>query len=225
VEAVSKTGKAIKDVQAAELQRIKEVPGDGEPVAGCVHLSFRQIYIAVAHVLGSVELDLLVAHNLARYLDLAVLDNEPAFHLCVEVVHNADTGIGHGIGVVIDVHLLNIRLLALQIEFVHMVLLRLYHVDRTVVDCCESAVPVHFCYDFVVSCIGGVNHHNVFRIDRSQAHLVSRVALCRPVPALVYPVDHSFFLQIGEQLHKIFLAKFFTFFKGKLKCRTLDVVE
>ena len=148
-----------------------------------------------------------------------------AFHLLVEVVYDADAGIGHGIGVIIHIDLSDIRLLALQIELVHVVLLRFHHVDGVIVDRGKGAVPIHLGDHLMVSRIGGIHHHDVFGVDGAQAHFVRRIAFGRPVPTLVHPVKHTLLLQVGEQLHEVLFAEFLAFFKRQLEGRALDMLE
>ena len=190
-----------------------------------MHVFFRQIDVPVAEIFRSVKLDLLIAHHLADDLHFTVLDNGSAFRVIVERVNYPYVGVSHSVGVIVGIHFSDVSLFALQIELVHMVLLRGQHVDGFVVHGGEGAVPVDFGNHAVIACIGGIDYHDVLRIDGSQADLVCRVAFRCPVPAVICPVQYAFFFQVLQKLLQIFAAEFFSFFKGQLKGRTFDVMQ
>ena len=206
-------------------QAAQAVARNGEPVARRVHVLFGQIHIAVAQVFGGVEFDLLVPHDFAHDLDFAVLHDDRAFAPVVEGIDHTHVGVGHGVRVVVRVHFADVRLLALEVQLVHVVLLGGQKINRAVMHGGKRAVPVHFGDDLVVSRVGGVDHHDVFGIDRPQAHFVGRIAFRRPVPAVVRPVEHALFLEVLQKLFEIFAAESFAFFKRQLEGRAFDVVQ
>ena len=101
------------------------------------------------------------------YLHLAVFYNNAALHLLVKVIHDADIGVSHGIRVIINIHLSDVCLFALQIELIHVVLLGFHHIYGIVMDCGERAVPVHLGDHLVIGRICRVHDHHILRIYRS----------------------------------------------------------
>ena len=130
-----------------------------------MHVLLGQVHIAVTQVLRGVELDLLVADDLAHHLDLSVLDQDLFPRFLREGVDDPDVGIGHRVGEIIRLHLVDVSGLALQVKPVHVVLLGFHHVDRVGVGGGEGAVPVHLGDDLMVPGVRRIHDHHVFRVD------------------------------------------------------------
>ena len=95
-----------------------------------MHLVLRQAQVAGADVLHGVELDLFEADDLGRDMDLAVAAVEAVEVFLVEDVEDLDLGVVDGVGVIIDVGLLDVGFALVVIQLLDEILLALADVDR-----------------------------------------------------------------------------------------------
>ena len=225
MEAVSETGQSVNDFRLRAGEPAQHIPGNGEPVARSVHIFFRERHIPVTEILRSVKFNLLISHNLSHHLHLAVFNDDLLPVLLGKAIDDPDICICHGIGVVIHIDLVDKSRLSFEIELVHIVLLRFYHVDGIVMNHGKGAVPVYLGDYFMCPCLRGVNDHYIFRIDAPEAHFIGGIAFRRPVPPVIDPVQDTFFLQIIKEFLKIFAPEAFSFLEGKFKGGTLQVVK
>ena len=154
-----------------------------------------------------------------------MLDEDLLARLLREGVDHPDVGVGHRVGVVLHLDLVDVGGLPLQVELVHVVLLGLHHVDRVGVDGGEGAVPVHLGDHPVVPRLGRIHDDDVFGVDAPEAHLVGGIALRRPVPAGVDAVQHPLLLEVVEELLQVFPAEVLPLLEGELEGGALDVVH
>ncbi len=154
-----------------------------------------------------------------------MLDNHAVGLQAFERVDHAHIGVGHGVCVIIGIDPSDVGFFALQIKPVHMVLLRGQKIDSLVMYRSKGAVPVHLGDDLMIGLVGGIDYHDIFRIDGAQADFVGGITLRRPVPAVGHTVQHAFFFQIQQELFQWLAAELFSFFKRQLKSRAFDMVQ
>ena len=217
MQAVGDTGEAVDNIGLPAIQHPKQIPGDSKPVTRGVHVLFGEGYVAVAEIFRRIKFDLLVAHHLAHHLHFPVLPDNAAICIAFETVDNPDIGVGHGVGEIVHIDLSHVGLLPLQVQLVHVILLRFDHIYGVVMNGGKGAVPIHLGDNVVRPRICRIDDDHIFGIDAAEAHLVGGIALGGPVPAVFHAMQDALFLQIGHEFFQVLLAETFPLFKGKFE--------
>ena len=159
-------------------------PVGGQPVGGRLELELGQVDRAPADVLVGQELELLVERDEAGDHHLAVDPAAAGRRRLGEHVERLERHRPVGVGVVVDVDPVDVRLALVPLEPVDVVLDRLVDVDRVLVDEHLGPEQVDLAED-PRAVRRRVDDHDVLRRGGPQRDLRGREVLARPVPAPV----------------------------------------